>query len=462
MTDRDQVAHENGGRLGRPRSAAWRGVGRVVASGIVIFALTACDSLLEVELPGQVRGADLDNPRLAEVMVRSVQGDFECALSRYVEAIGEWSHDFYRVDNGSRARLNQQRSREVEIYVQDSCETNTFPQIYLPLQTARAQGEFVAGLIEGFDQAELAINRDLLLARAHAYTGYAYQILGETMCELAFNNGPLVTRAETWQLAIDRFTSAITHATAVTTPAADVVKADSIRYMALVGRARAHLNMGNAAGVLADASLVPIGFIRYAEMDAALSRRYNRVFTDNSLGQPGGAATTVHPSYADLTVGGVPDPRVTLVDFGLGTGFDRRSHMRAQTKYNDRGADIPFATGREAQLMIAEVSGGQTAVDIINTLRSTVASLPWVADSHPALDPFASTDPVAIAEAVWEERRRELFLHGSKLGDILRIDLPGVITDDFETGLNQRGDPYGPHTCYPLPDQERLGNPNLD
>jgi hypothetical protein len=433
----------------------------VAAAFAAIVMLAGCDSLLEVELPGQVRGDDLDNPRLAEVMVRSVQGDFECALSRYVEAIGEWAHDFYRVDNGSRARLNQQRSREVEIYVQDSCETNTFPQIYLPLQTARAQGEFAANLVEGFAQAELSLNRDLLLARAHAYTGYAYQILGETMCELAFNNGPPVTRMETWQLAEDRFTSAIDHATLVTSPAADVVRADSIRYMALVGRARARLNMGDGPGVIADASLVPINFIRYAEMDAALARRYNRVYTDNVLGQPGGAATTVHPSYANLTVGGVPDPRVTLVDFGLGTGFDRRSHMWAQTKYNDRGADIPFATGREAQLMIAEVSGGQTAVDIINTLRSTVAALPWVADSHPGLPQFSSTDPAAIFAEVWEERRRELFLHGSKLGDMLRLDIAGVVTDDFETGLNQRGDPYGPHTCYPLPDQEKLANPNF-
>jgi len=394
-------------------------------------------------------------------MVRSVQGDFECALSRYVEAIGEWSHDFYRVDNGSRARLNQQRSREVEIYVQDSCETNTFPQIYLPLQTVRAQGEFAASLVEGFSQAEMTLNRDLLLARAYAYTGYAYQLLGETMCELAINNGPLVTRQQSMQLAVDRFTTAIDHATLVTAPAADVVRADSIRYMALVGRARAHLNMGNSAGVLADASLVPIGFIRYAEMDGALARRYNRVYTDNYQGQAGGSATTVHPSYANLTVGGVPDPRVTLTDFGLGTGFDRRSHMWRQEKYNDRGTDIPFASGREAQLMIAEVSQGQTAVNIINTLRSTVAALPWVADSHPGLPAFASTDPLEIQQTVWEERRRELFLHGTKLGDILRLDIAGVVTDEFETGVNQRGDPYGPHTCYPLPDQERFANPNL-
>ncbi len=57
---------------------------------------------------------------------------------------------------------------------------------------------------------------------------------------------------------------------------------------------------------------------------------------------------------------------------------------------------------------------------------------------------------------VWEERRRELFLQGTKIGDMLRLDIPGVSTDDFETGVNQRNNPYGPHTCCPLPDQEML------
>ncbi len=55
---------------------------------------------------------------------------------------------------------------------------------------------------------------------------------------------------------------------------------------------------------------------------------------------------------------------------------------------------------------------------------------------------------------MWEERRRELYLQGTKIGDLLRVDIPGVSTDDFETGTNQRGNQYGTNTCYPLPDQE--------
>ena len=39
--------------------------------------------------------------------------------------------------------------------------------------------------------------------------------------------------------------------------------------------------------------------------------------------------------------------------------------MWGQLKYPDEGSDILFSTWREAQLMIAEVSGGQTAVGIV-------------------------------------------------------------------------------------------------
>ena len=107
--------------------------------------------------------------------------------------------------------------------------------------------------------------------------------------------------------------------------------------------------------------------------------------------------------------------------------------------------------------MIAEVQLGQTAVGIINSLRATVTDLPFV-DADSGLPMFVSNDAVEIRAQAWEERRRELFLQGTKVGDLLRLDIPGVTTDDFDTGLNQRGQPYGPHTCYPSPDVEKLQN----
>jgi hypothetical protein len=221
--------------------------------------------------------------------------------------------------------------------------------------------------------------------------------------------------------------------------------------MSLVGRARARLNLGDDAGVLEDAGQVDVGFVQYAQTDGGNDRRYNRVFDRNNRDA---AATAIHPSYTNLMVGGVPDPRVPVELLDV-IPFDNVSQPWIQHKYDDLGADIPFATWREAQLMIAEVSGGQTAVDIINSLRASVTDLPWV-DEDPGLPAFVSSDEAEIAAQVWEERRRELFLQGTKIGDLLRVDIPSVTTDDFETGVNQRGGQYGPNTCYPLPDQERL------
>jgi hypothetical protein len=157
-----------------------------------------------------------------------------------------------------------------------------------------------------------------------------------------------------------------------------------------------------------------------------------------------GRTYSVSSSYLNLTVGGVADPRVRVRDGGGATGFDRLTPIWYQLKYGSRAAPMPFATGREARLMIAEARGGQDAVAIINSLRAT--------HNLPA---FSSTDPAAIRAQVIEERRRELWMQGTRLGDMLRLNLP------FPSGSLPRGSVYGTLTCMPMPDQERLGNENL-
>jgi hypothetical protein len=115
-------------------------------------------------------------------------------------------------------------------------------------------------------------------------------------------------------------------------------------------------------------------------------------------------------------------------------------------KYTSRATPIPFATWKEAQLMIAEVEGGQTAVGIINTLR----------DFH-SLPHFSSTDPTEIRNQVLEERRRELWLQGTRMGDMLRLGIP------FPTGITPAGEVIVEDTpwCFPTMQAERLGNPNV-
>ncbi len=80
-----------------------------------------------------------------------------------------------------------------------------------------------------------------------------------------------------------------------------------------------------------------------------------------------------------------------------------------------------------------------------------------MASSHPSLPlpQFVSSDPAEIRAQVEEERRRELWLQGHRLGDMLRWGTP------FPTGLDQRGRQYGSNTCIPIPDPELNANPNF-
>jgi hypothetical protein len=61
---------------------------------------------------------------------------------------------------------------------------------------------------------------------------------------------------------------------------------------------------------------------------------------------------------------------------------------------------------------------------------------------------------------VVQERGRELFLESHHFGDKIRLNLP--FTPAAGTAYPPKaGGFYGDMTCFPLPDAERLNNPNI-
>ena len=418
---------------------------------VIVFALStvaACDSLLEVDIPGNITEAELNDPVLAPDLVASVEAAFDCMLATHIEEIGRWSNDFYHTGRGTGMIYTTTRTTEVVDFIQVDC-TQPGPTrsaaVWLPLTTAIQQGEQATELIGDFKDEDVE-HKAFLLAKAAAYTGYAYQIAGEAMCQLAFDGGPPETRAQAWMRAEAKFTESLQLAP-TTAPSGETVA--SIMDMARVGRARARLHLGDVPGVLADAGAVTAGFERFAQMDAGTSRRYNRVYARNNEDE----ANSVHPKYLNLLVEGVPELRVVSDSIG-NVSQDAVTIVWTQQKYLSLGANIPFSTWREAQLMIAEVDPTRS-VAIIDNLRA----VPW------GLPAYSGGTAIEILETVLEERRRELWLQGTKLGDMLRVqgdpnlpDIPGYL---FDTGLNQRGQAYGPETCYPLPFSETENNPNF-
>jgi len=152
---------------------------------------------------------------------------------------------------------------------------------------------------------------------------------------------------------------------------------------------------------------------------------------------------SVAPTFRNLTVDGVDDPRVPVVDTGA-PGGDGVTPQWNQLKYPNLSAPHALASWEEAQLIIAEIQGGQAAVAAINRLR----------DMHD-LPHFASDSEAEIRAQLIEERRRQLWLEGHLLNDRQRFGL------EWETGLNHKGQVYSDLTCFPLMDAERDRNPNI-
>ncbi|TVP49095.1 MAG: RagB/SusD family nutrient uptake outer membrane protein [Gemmatimonadales bacterium] len=412
----------------RPRGGMNR-VGQAFLALGVAVGLAACDSLLEVDNPGAVEAADLNNPALAATLLNSALGQFECAFTSYVASTSVLSAE--TINASSWLDINGWGWRGIELEtITGGCPAGrnaTGLGAYSPLQQARYLAEDATRLIEEFPAAQVP-QKDQMLGLLAAYAGYSWALLGEGFCEMAVDTGPLKTRQEMFQGAEAHFDRAIQLAQAAGN--------DALQRMALVGRARVRLNQGNMDGAYADASGIPQGFAWHAEYSTVNGIRENRLFNMNRLNR----FISVEPgAYFGLTVGGQPDTRVPVVNSGQ-NGHDGVTRHYFQNKYPTPATHIRMASWFEAQLIMAEARPTE-AVSAINRLRA--------AQDLPA---YTGTGSL---EDVLEERRRQLFLEGHRLNDMLRHNIP------FPSGVNHKDQPYGPITCMPLPEQERRNNPNI-
>ena len=425
----------------------WRNArgGAAVAAGVLVLA-AGCDTLTEVELPSDVREDELEDPANAETLVLGAQADFNCAFSAFALSTGLWADDLDTVSSwfnfnqiGSRTNSGNQAIGGAP------CNLLSNAGLWTPMHTARFTGAQAAERIEEFprDEVEVLGDPDLLMATGRAYEGYATLLLSEVFCSVAFDESEEQSREDGWQRADDRFAEALSLLEGVTGE-----EAESVRNMAMVGRARANLNLGNDDLVVEYASQVPKDFERVSEHSDNTDRQNNRIFRVSNQERDHGASERVR----QLEVDGEPDPRIQFEDADGRLGNDDENPWYPQRKYTSRSDDKPFATGREAMLMIAEVEGGQEAVDIINELRADYD-----------LPEFQSDDELDIAAQVMDERRRELWLQGTRMGDLLRFDDQVLDARDanWETGSNFKGDPIADNTCLVIPDVELDNNPNL-
>ncbi len=406
----------------------------------VALGMTACRDIthLQQSNPGQL-GPEVFSPENADLIVNSSRGDFECAYNDYIVGSGVFMDELANAISFTQNFDYDRRTLTPdEAYGTNACTDQQQAGVYTPLSVARASNDVAVAHLEGWTDAQVS-DRSQLIGVASTYAGYSLVLLGEGMCSAALDLGPEETPAQLFADAKTRFDTAIAAATrAGDTPTLN---------LALLGRARAELNLGNSADAATDAAQIPPGFEVDIDHDATATRRQNLVFIQTIQSQFASVDTSIQNRYA-----ADHDPRIAVTSTGE-LGSDGFTVVWFANKDADPTSPQALAKYSEAQLIIAEndantgdLNGAKT---IINTLRT--------AAGQPVFSPGSLTLPVVIAEIV-EQRRREFFLEGHRMGDIRRLGLPlsPATGAPYVSGGN-----YGDQSCFPLPNVERINNPNL-
>jgi hypothetical protein len=432
-------------------------------------ALASCDTvdrILDVDNPAQIDESLLQSRNLVEILVNSVVGEFQDAYDDPFIWRGSMFTDeqITGINWEQTARLSQR----IVNYTEGDPDF-----MFSSISRARSMADSTVGRFRGTGGEALLDNpeSDARLAMALNYAGYSYIMMADAMCEATVDVGSEIYQpTELYQFAVDRFNDALGVANAAGDQ--DMVN------LAQVGLARANLGVGNASAVMSAAAAVDDDFVYWANYSSNSDDENNTLF---SRVTGGNHALGMHPHFLQGTFPNeVPasmqtDPRIQhTTEFSLGhnqlTPLYKPYQSRPFSGYTgetqadggtvmlyERDTDIRVADKLEAMHHYYEAAGPNgsgpwgTTLEFVNARRA-----------------YGNQDPVnlsgdALMAELREQRGRDLFLGGHRLGDLRRWDRQGV-GNFFPSGphpVSQWGQ-YGDAKCYPLPVEEYEGNPNIN
>ena len=394
---------------------------------VAAVLLAGCHDILNVQYPGQIPTSQIGDPTLAPVLTRSAIGDFECAYSNYMSGSSVHS-DEYETANSNVPLANwgeRTITADENDYAIGTCEGNF--GMNLTLHTARFQAEDVAKKLTAWTDQQVA-NRTAMLAQVKMYGAYAYLLMGEGFCQVAFDGGPVQPPTAALTLAETRFTEGI--ALAQQAGNTDMLN------MGRVGMARTKMDLKKWSEAAQFASQVPPDYVKNADRGQESARRWNKLWR---LAQQVGAYT-VATAYRNMN-----DPRVLVADAGRGA-FNSEVRLWITTKYTGLASPMRLASGIEANLIQAEALAQQgqiaQAMTLINGRRAQVG-----------LAPLSATTQEEAINIIIDERRKELsFEGGHRLNDLLRYKIAWKVGSNPFTNRN-----YGTTTCWPHPTLETNG-----
>jgi hypothetical protein len=414
---------------------------------LTLGALTACGDILAVDLPSNLTDDVLSDPGAASTQIASVIHQFECGYSDYVwEIFGYEDGGQYVTVRGSGTHTYPTNAPGGTSCAEDPHGNAQYSNMHMSRMFAKNLHEQLGE----WTVAQVA-DRARYLAITSMYQGAVLGWLGATMCENTIDGGPLLTPAQTNAEALKFLDQAITEIGTAGDFAMPYGIAPSARNMAHGLRAQVRWMAGDKAGAIADARLVPKGFVAYVTREAGAPGRMNTAYLGSlqiklsmlagvndwwgGPTRPPNPATgqtwpAVIPFTGYVDLGILPNGRA-IRDDGLPIRLSgpyrnadentaiRDTRVKHQTlpiqagpsgpvasRYLTDGDDIPLVNWKEMWLIRAEMEGGQAAIDLVNELRA--------ADGLPAVTYITGATATAdqIRYMVIEERRRALFLEG--------------------------------------------------
>lgn len=408
-----------------------------IATIVLLGSAAGCGELLDISSdPHTVDGNAVFG---LEEGVVGASADLYYAYDTYIVQTGRFGDEFFAssLDRG-QLRDDQRDVTDLDSGGSGSRDRSIYSGWYGPQQKAVFVANLLQQRIRDGEYAGVDIDSPEY-ARVSMYDGFAKTWIADGWCSAAFNGeGPEYSSNEVYALAEAEFTEAIDAANAE----------DEVRQGALVGRARVRLILGDDAGALADAMQVDPAFVLLALYSTNTVEQNNRAWWHN-WGY--GNISVDYRVWSGLTIDDtdVPDPRVQLQLDPI-PAYDQGQPLWAAEKISAAGSPLVLASGDEAQMIIAEIEGGETAVEIINATR---------ARNGVAIEWSPGADPNEIRDKVIDERARTLFLEGTRMGDLRRyITKFGLNLFPTET---PQGDASHDNVCWPLPLSERQNNPGL-
>lgn len=426
----------------------YRSASALLAGGVLVLllGLTGCNDILEVDDTGAIQEQDLTDPEMVDLIVNGARGEFQDAYANLslTSAVfsGEAFIDHTNIDWRNFSLLSFNDNNVINA------------QLYTNLQQLRASSE--DGL-ERMDEVlgTQEVSQNLDAAYLQVYAGYSYIYLGENFCSAPINLSEAYSSDELLQRAITAFGEAITTAENAEQAGRDAATAAEVLNLANLGIARAHLQLGNDSEAIQFATEVDESFEAWAYYSDNSNRENN---TWAQIANPGADTwISVNNQFQNLN-----DPRITHVTDAF-TGLNgndiyppfRPYHfdgwdVNTPDNFISRSTNIRYASGLEAQYIIAEAEGptGDTE-DFVNERRDV------------GNQSSVSLSGEELMEELRNQRARDFYLTGRRLADMRRY-LDRYDVDLFPTGTYPVGnETYGDARCYVIPLDEKVGNPNL-